>query len=159
MTPLAVLRPEPGNAVTVRRIEALGRAAIAMPLFAVTPLDWVAPDPAAFDAVLLTSANAVRMAGPQLARLASLPVYAVGGATADSARAAGLTVAHEGVDDGAALLAAAQAVGVRRALLLAGRDRGIDTGGIVARAVAVYASDPLPAPDLARLPGSVALIH
>lgn len=159
--PLAVLRPEPGNAATVARIEALGRTAIALPLFATTPLDWEAPDPSGFDALLLTSANAVRLAGPGLAALAALPVHAVGAVTAEAARKAGLTVAHEGAADGTALLADAETAGVRRALLLTARDRKLDAGGIVAAAIAVYASEPLPidASDLARLAGSVVLIH
>ncbi len=157
--PLAVLRPEPGNAATVARIEALGHAAIAMPLFAVTPLDWTRPDPAGFDALLLTSANGVRRAGAGIAALATLPVYALGEATAVAANAAGLQVAYTGEGDGADLLAAARMSGVSRALLLAGRERRIDAGGIVARAIAVYAADPLPAPDIARLAESVALVH
>ena len=36
--PLAVLRPEPGNAATTQAIEALGRRAIRLPLFRVMPL-------------------------------------------------------------------------------------------------------------------------
>src|SRR3546814_9776925 len=49
-----------------------------------------------FDALLLTSAFAAREAGPEIARLATLPVYAVGDATARAAEAAGLTVAMTG---------------------------------------------------------------
>ena len=62
--PIAVLRPEPGNAATADRIAALGLAAIRLPLFEVRALDWAPPDPAGFDALLLTSANAPRLAGP-----------------------------------------------------------------------------------------------
>jgi uroporphyrinogen-III synthase len=36
-----------------------------MPLFAIVPLDWTAPDPAQFDGLVLTSANAVRHAGEE----------------------------------------------------------------------------------------------
>lgn len=159
--PLAVLRPAPGNAATVARIAALGRTAIALPLFATVALDWDIPDSAQFDALFFTSANAVRLAGAGLSALTTLPVYAVGAATAAAATAAGLHVAHVGDRDGTALRAAADAAGVRRALLLCGRDRTLDSGGIVARAIGVYAADPLPIPanDIARLAGSVALIH
>lgn len=159
--PVAVLRPEPGNAATIERLAAIGLTAIRLPLFDVAALDWQPPDPAAFDALMLTSANAVRCAGGGLAALAGLPVLAVGAATAEAARAAGLTVAQVGSGDAAALAAEAETRGIRRALLLAGRDRMLDTGGIVARAIAIYASDPLPvtAAALAALAGSVAMLH
>ena len=75
--PLLVTRPEPGNSATIARAAALGLDAYAMPLFAARALPWTAPAPQDFDAILLTSAQAVRLAGPQLMRLALLPVYAV----------------------------------------------------------------------------------
>lgn len=157
--PVAVLRPEPGNATTAARVEAAGLTAIRLPLFETRPLDWAVPDPSQFDALILTSANAARFAGAGLAQLATLPVYAVGEATAESARDNGLTVTHVGHSDGAALIAEAAARGVRRALLLAGRDRVLDTGGIVAATIAVYASDPRPMTNAAILNGAVALLH
>lgn len=159
--PIAVLRPEPGNAVTAKRIEAAGLAVIRLPLFATRALAWEVPDASSFDALLLTSANAARFGGAGLRRLATLPLYTVGEATADAARGAGLTPVFCGERDGRALLAAARLQGMRRALLLAGRERALDAGGIIARAIAVYASDPLPvdraAPD--ALSGAVALVH
>ncbi len=88
MTRLVVLRPEPGAAATVARAEAMGFAAIAAPLFAVTPLDWTPPEEPV-DAVMMTSANAARHGGPGLARYRDLPLYAVGPETAAAARAAG----------------------------------------------------------------------
>ncbi|MDF2381976.1 uroporphyrinogen-III synthase [Nostoc ellipsosporum NOK] len=159
--PIAVLRPEPGNRATAAAIEAAGRTAIRMPLFAAGPVAWHAPDPAAFDALLLTSANALRHGGPQLGALRSLPVHAVGSATAAAARHAGFAIAFAGTGDGAALIAAAEAAGVRRALLLGGRTRMLDAGGIVARAITVYASEPLAiAPErAARLHGAIALVQ
>ncbi len=84
MKPLAVLRPEPGNAATAARIAAAGARTIRLPLFAVGPLAWTPPDPAVHDALLLTSANAVRQAGPGLAGYRTLPVHAVGAAPARS---------------------------------------------------------------------------
>jgi uroporphyrinogen-III synthase len=159
--PVAVLRPEPGNARTRARLAEAGLAAIAMPLFEVVALDWTAPDPAGFDALLLTSANAVRHAGPQLAHLVSLPVFAVGAATADAARAAGFRVALQGRENAAALVAEVAGLGVRRALHLAGRDRSIEAVGPVAQVIAVYASDPIPLSGeaAAALDGAVALVH
>jgi uroporphyrinogen-III synthase len=156
---VAVLRPEPGNAATVARLAAIGLTAIRLPLFELRPLDWTPPDPARFDALILTSANAPRLAGPGLAQLAGLPVYVVGDATAAAARAAGLELAMIGDSDGTALLHAAS--GVERGLLLSGRERVLDAGGTIAEAVAVYASEKLAIADadLAALTGTVVLLH
>lgn len=158
---IAVLRPEPGNRVTASAIEARGRPAIRLPLFETHAIAWDVPDPAQFDALLLTSANAVRRAGPGLAELLALPVYAVGDVTAEAAKRAGFVIAATGEADAAALAARAEALGVRRALHLAGRERTLEQGGIVADVVTVYASDPLPVPPdaAAKLAGSVALIQ
>ena len=156
---VAVLRPEPGNAVTAERVEARGLAAIRLPLFGVRALDWPPPDPADFDALFLTSANAVRLAGPGLAMLRDLPVHAVGEATAAAAQGAGFDVVAIGDSNAAALVDAAAARGVKRALLVSGRERVLDEGIIVARAIAVYAADALPAPDVTPLAGCVALLH
>jgi uroporphyrinogen-III synthase len=159
--PLAVLRPEPGNAATAARIAAEGGRAIRLPLFAVRPLPWTAPDPAAYDALLVTSANAIRAAGPQLATLAGLPTYVVGTATAEAATTAGLRVEMVGDADGTELAERAVRVGMTRALHLAGRDRAVATLPGVARVVEVYASEPtaIDPAALAALHGAVALVH
>ncbi|MEI9927647.1 MAG: uroporphyrinogen-III synthase [Sphingomonas sp.] len=160
--PIAVLRPEPGNRATAAAIEAAGHTAIRLPLFEVRPIAWRPPDPAAFDALLLTSANALRHGGAGLASLRALPVHAVGEATAATARGAGFSVAATGTGGAAALIADASDAGVRHALHLAGRDRTmIAPGGIVARVVAVYASAPQPIGNEAvgALAGSVVLVH
>ncbi|KQN25454.1 hypothetical protein ASE86_04245 [Sphingomonas sp. Leaf33] len=146
---LAVLRPEPGNAATAARIEELGHVALRLPLFAVRALAWEVPDPADFDALLLSSANAVRHAGPGLARLRSLPVHAVGSATAAAAQAAGLTVAAVG-EGGVDALAPPG-----RVLRLVGREH---RSAPAARTIPVYASDAL-SPDLSALPHTTALLH
>jgi uroporphyrinogen-III synthase len=158
---IAVLRPEPGNTATAAAIEALGLTAIRLPLFAVHAIDWTPPDVTRFDALLLTSANAPRHAGPGLAALRGLPVHAVGDATAAAARDAGLEVVAVGDRDGAALLAAAAASGVQRALLLGGRDRAVEEHSIIAEAIAVYASEPVAVAleALDQLAGSVMLLH
>ena len=158
---IAVLRPEPGNAATAVRVEAAGLTAIRLPLFVVHAVKWTVPDPARFDALVLTSANAPRLAGARLDALADLPVFAVGPATAAAAEVRGLTVAATGDGDGADLAATLAARGFSRALLLAGRDRRLQAGGVIAEAVAVYASDPVPvdAAAIEALAGSVALLH
>jgi uroporphyrinogen-III synthase len=160
MTPgFAVLRPEPGNAATIRRVEADGLHAIRLPLFEIRPLDWAVSNPMEFDALLLTSANAVRFGGPGLQALRHLPVLAVGKRTAEISRAAGFDVMTVGEADAASLLGSDH--GFTRMLHLGGRDRSIETGGAVARATAVYASEPLPIAvgQLDSLGGTVALLH
>ncbi|WP_448662711.1 uroporphyrinogen-III synthase [Sphingomonas sp. CJ20] len=154
---IAVLRPEPGNAATAAAIEAQGGRALRVPLFAVQPVAWNVPA-GAFDALILTSANAVRHGGPGLVALRALPVHAVGSATAAAARAAGFDVVAVGSADAAALLAEAARAGVGHALHLGGRERTVEAGGIVAAAVTVYASEPIDA-DVSPLAGAVALVQ
>lgn len=153
MRRLIVLRPEPGAGASVAAARAMGLEALAMPLFAVRPLPWTAPDPATFDALLMTSANAARHGGAELGKLRALPVHAVGEATAAAARAAGLTVA--GVGSGG--LGGLELPAGERLLHLAGRDH---RPAGAARTIAVYESVPLPAPgNLAELSGSVVAVH
>lgn len=123
MRPLIIVRPEPGASATARRAEQLGLNALRVPLFAVEPLDWHAPDVRDFDALLVTSANAVRHAGPQLATLASLSCHCVGAVTAAAARAAGLRVADVGTAGAQALVDSMTSRGHRKLLWLTGKDR------------------------------------
>jgi len=96
MRRILVLRPEPGATATVNRARELGLAAVSIPLFDIEMVFWAAPDPGRFDALLLTSANAVRHGGEELRKLRHLPVYAVGQATASAAREVGFSIAHVG---------------------------------------------------------------
>lgn len=163
--PLLILRPEPGNTTTVEGARALGIETIRAPLFAIGPVDWHAPDPAAIDALLIGSANAIRHAGPALAAYAGKPVHAVGETTAQVARDAGLTVVSvgsgglQGVLDGLSHI---------RLLRLAGQERLILTPpphvAMIERVV--YAATPLPLPlGSARLmlahalPGLAVALH
>ncbi|MBE1528261.1 uroporphyrinogen-III synthase [Sphingopyxis sp. OAS728] len=121
--PLIVTRPEPGNAATVEQAKKLGLDAHAMPLFAARPIEWRAPAAENFNALLLTSAFAAKLAGADLAKLSSLPVYAVGAATARAAEGAGLTVAMTGAADARRLLDDMASRNIRTILWLCGRDR------------------------------------
>ena len=93
---LLALRPEPGLSATLGKASALGLTITGHALSAIRPVAWQCPEPTTIDALLIGSANAILHAGPDLARLATKPVYAVGEATADAARAAGLSVAMTG---------------------------------------------------------------
>lgn len=96
MKPILVLRPEPAATATAESARALGLEPVVAPLFEVQPVAWATPDPARFDALLLTSANAIRIGGNQLQALRRLPVHAVGDRTAEAARDAGFDVASSG---------------------------------------------------------------
>lgn len=145
--PLLVTRADPGGTATVARARAVGFDARRTPLFAARPLAWEAPRSTGFDALLLTSAQAVRLAGPHLAALATLPVHAVGEATAAAARAAGLEVAATGEQDARALVDAMTSQKIARALWLCGRDRTVvDAAGIAITPLPVYAVDATPPP-------------
>lgn len=118
-TPIWVVRPEPGNSATMRRLSALGLTAQSLPLFRGEPVPWAAPAAETFDLVMLTSANALRHAGPDIAHYRDLPLWAVGEATAAAAREAGLAVARTGAAGVADLLADARG----RILWLCGAER------------------------------------
>lgn len=117
--PVYVLRPQPGAAATAARLAAAGLVPRVRPLFAPQPRPWLVTDGDGCDLLLLTSANAVRLAGPGLAGLAHLPAWCVGRATAAAAQSAGLTVARTGSGDAAGLIA--QAAAGQRILWLAGQ--------------------------------------
>ena len=157
---LLVLRPEPGATATAEKVRRLGLDVVAAPLFTVRPIPWEAPDPLAFDALLLTSANAARLAGPQIARFAHLPCYAVGEATGDAAEALGFYDLRIGPSDGNAVLA--QIPPGHRILHLSGRDHvGLARERLERRVV--YAADlveALPAAAREALAlGALVLIH
>lgn len=134
----------------------LGLSVVTCPLFVVSPLAWTAPDPAHFEALLLTSTNVVRHAGPQLAKLAALPVLAVGKATADAARAVGFTVTDIG-EAGAQRLLDSRA-GASHLLHLAGQVHGVITGHRVTT-LAVYRAGTVDVPDLPDVTDMVIAVH
>lgn len=116
------------------------------------------------DAVLLTSANAARQAGPQLAPFSHLPCYAVGESSAAAAEAAGFADVRIGPADGAALIDMVAEAGFERPLHLRGRDHvPLRHPKLQPCERPVYAADPVEAlpPDAstALAGGAVALLH
>jgi len=164
-SPLLIVRPEPGAALTAKRAVAEGWQGIISPIFAIEQVAWTAPNPAGYDALIVTSANAVRQAGPALIRYQSLPVYAVGGATARALKRAGFKTIRTGRGDAAALLALAAEDGIARALHLAGADhRDAEHEAIQLDRHIVYRSVPLPALnrsaiDMLGKGGAIVLLH
>ena len=158
MIRITVVRPEPGNTATAIRARALGYDVVQCPFFAVRALAWAAPCPRDYDALIVTSANAVRHGGAGLDTLKALPVVAVGGASAAAARAAGFQVVATGSGDAVAAGALAAANGFARVLHIGARDRVAIPG---ADAVSVYASEPLPLSEdiVAVLHDRIVLLH
>ena len=97
MTPIRrvwVTRAEPGAARTADRLTALGFTPIVAPLLTLAPLPNAldaAPEPDAVAILALTSPNGVEAFAPLIPRFRDHPVFAVGDATAEAARAAGFT--------------------------------------------------------------------
>lgn len=159
MRPLVIVRPEPGASATATAAEAKGLTPVLVPLFKVEPVDWRAPEPGEFDALLLTSANAIRHGGTGLEEVRALPAYCVGEATASAASEAGLSVTAvgaAGVDD---LLASIPA---RSKLLhLCGTQwREPANPGHSIRHLPVYDSLELPRPArIGLIEGAVVAVH
>lgn len=159
MRPLVIVRPEPGASATARAARRLGLKPVVRPLFKIEPIAWQAPAPADFDALVLTSANALRAGGPLLERFRALPAYCVGEATAAAARAAGFAVAATGpgnVDELLAMLPPGL-----RLLHPCGEDRREPAAPRQPiTAVPVYRSAELPPEGLGKdLAGSVIAVH
>jgi uroporphyrinogen-III synthase len=158
MRPLVVLRPEPGATATCKAASEAGLRPVAVPLFEIEAVAWAAPDSAGFDGLLLTSANALRHAGPELEKLRGLPVYAVGEATAALARSAGFVtsfVGGAGVDE---LLADIDPN--LRLLHLCGeqlREPAAPRQSITH--LPVYRAAQLAEPDVAPIAGAVVAVH
>ena len=110
-----VTRPEPAAHRTAQRLVDLGHDPVLLPLFETRFLE---PDPAliaaSWSALVFTSANAVKAVGDGFVSH-GIPVFTVGKATADAARAAGYTDVRTGAGAGrelAELIAADVASGL-----------------------------------------------
>lgn len=134
-----VLRPEPGASRTAALLAARGFDPILYPLFAVEPLAWDRPPEGAFDALLLTSANAVRHIGAGIGAMRSLPSYCVGEATAQAARDSGFADVRLGGGDAASTIPLLVADGRSRVLHPCGEDvRPFDAHGLCIERMPVY---------------------
>lgn len=130
-----VTRPQPDARATAARLRAAGFEALVDPLLAVEGLSGARLPPGGFDAVALTSVNGARAlaARAELARLAGLPLYAVGRRTA-AAAPEGFVRVHVAGGDGAALAALLRDELPRGARLVhvAGEERAVDLGAALA---------------------------
>lgn len=155
--PVLVLRPQPGADATAARARAIGLDPVILPLFLVEPLSWQAPDPAGFDALMLSSANAARHGGAQLQAYRALPLYAVGPETAAAARAAGLSPRVTGSAGASVLTRAMAADGVGRALWLCGAERTVFDSAVALTPCPVYRSVETAPPAFPQ--PAIALVH
>lgn len=96
-----ITRTEPGASKTAQAVAALGYEPVIAPVLAVRRLKPVF-DPHSFDALILTSRNALD-AFCALCSRRDLPVWCVGAATADAARQHGFERVISGDDDARAL--------------------------------------------------------
>jgi uroporphyrinogen-III synthase len=146
---ILIIRPEPGASVSAERAKAAGFEPIILPFFKVGPRAWQVPEAGRYDALLITSANAVRHAGAGLQTLMGLPVHSVGARSADAARAAGLTIASTGRAGVEEALANAARAGHTHILWLAGEDHKMvePVNGVTVDTVICYASDPVTLAD------------
>lgn len=90
---ILVTRPAPDNEKTAEALRSRGHSVLLSPMLRFEPVAFEDDGEIAFDAVILSSANAVRAIEnhPVRPRLILLPVFAVGGHTAQVARDAGFT--------------------------------------------------------------------
>jgi uroporphyrinogen-III synthase len=114
-------------AETAGRLAAMGFEPVVLPLTEFRRMTAIPlPNADAVDAVAITSANAIRLAPPELLEMLALkPCYAVARHTAEAASASGLNVVHVGSEGGAALgrSIAGQENPPRNVLFLCGRQR------------------------------------
>ena len=122
-----VTRPEPGATRTAQRLARAGHTPVVLPLTETRPLAAVpSPDAMEAEAVVITSASAIRHADDALlAALADRPCFAVGERTAELARARGFAnvVVGPGDAEGLADVLLRQTEPASRVVYLCGRLR------------------------------------
>jgi len=133
-----VTRPQPDDEATAVALRARGFEVLKAPMLRFEPVAFQNDTDAAYGAVIVTSANALRGIEPHLenSRLLALPLFAVGERTADAARDAGFEKVISADGDAAGLrdcvLASVKTKELKKAsplLYLAGADLARDLAG------------------------------
>ncbi len=145
---LLVTRPEPDAERTAAVLRASGHVVIVAPLMRIEPVEDSVIAAGPFAAVLVTSTNAALAIARhrRFAELRSLPVFAVGGHSAQAMRAAGFAdvASADGDASDLARFVAQRVESGAWLLYLAGANRAGDragslsTRGFVVRTVAIY---------------------
>ncbi|MFZ5668283.1 MAG: uroporphyrinogen-III synthase [Pseudomonadota bacterium] len=165
-----ITRAEPGASATSGRVAALGHRPLVAPLLRIEPVADAVADLDGVAALAFTSANGVRAFAERSGRR-DLKVFAVGGGTAEAAKAAGFRSVLSADGDVAALAAriAARAGELKGTVLHPGAVEpagdlagALAAVGVPARSLALYDSAPAAPPadlleDLARV--DVVLVH
>jgi len=127
---ILVVRPFPDNEKTAAALRQAGHEVLLSPLLRFEPMALYDDHNAAYDAVVVTSANALRgiEGHPMLARLLRTTVFAVGDSTADVARQFGFQTVLSASGDSGALreLVTAKVRAGSTLCYLAGADLGRD---------------------------------
>ncbi|WJR78495.1 uroporphyrinogen-III synthase [Bradyrhizobium sp. NP1] len=135
---ILITRPQPDADATAARLRARGLQVLLAPVLRFEALALPQEAEEDCDAVIVTSANALRAIKPQLvdSRLTRRPLFAVGGHTAEAAREAGFTKVFSAEGDAVRLrdllLARVQAKALKKSsvlLYLAGADLSRDLAG------------------------------
>jgi uroporphyrinogen-III synthase len=133
-----VTRPQPDDEATAAALRARDFEVLKAPMLRFEPVAFQDDTDAAYGAVIVTSANALRGIEPHLenSRLLALPLFAVGERTADAARRAGFENVISANGDAAGLrdcvLASVRTKELKKAsplLYLAGADLARDLAG------------------------------
>ena len=129
-----VVRPEGDARRTGAQLAAEGHTAVVAPILRIEPTGE-GPPPGTFDAVAITSANAVPALASIREGIAAMPLYAVGQRTAAAIREAGLGQARSNASDAAELanIIAAETRPGGIVLHVAGRDRKEEPANTLAR--------------------------
>src|SRR5215831_13634044 len=123
---ILVTRPHPDNEATASSLRALGYEVCLAPVLKFEPLAFRDESEQAYDAVIVTSANAIRAVVPQLPaqlqelHLRKLPLFAVGEHTAAAARDAGFAET---------IVAGGDAAALRETVLRSARDKVLKKKG------------------------------
>jgi uroporphyrinogen-III synthase len=129
-----VVRPEADARRTAARLAGRGHEALVAPVLRIEATGAPAPQ-GSFDALAVTSANAIPALASIRERIAGVPLFAVGRRTAEALAEAGLPDAHVAPGDGASLadLVAASVAPGGAVLHVAGRDRKSEPGASLER--------------------------
>ncbi len=122
MTKLILLRPKEGAEQSAIIAREKGFDPIIAPATEIMSLPWRNPPAQDFDAIMITSANALRYGGEAIGQYKHLPLFAVGRATAKLARDMGFTIAAMGKGGAKTLWPMISQYGAKNILRLVGRD-------------------------------------
>ena len=130
---LLITRDEASAERTAVALRAHGHEPIVAPLFGIEILSEVEPEDAPWDAILLTSVNALRGVCTWKGRWRDVPAFAVGDRTAQAMREQGFTAVTSAAGDvnDLADLVVARLTPPARLLYLAGEERVGDLAGVL----------------------------